>query len=125
VNVTVSIFNVLDIPAFYQYMVDNKLVHPERLNLYLLFSPHQFNITNLTPALKTRALKQFDDFEKEYLNTLPDSTHIRGHIKTVIAAMMSEQSNLSNEFSKSIRGVDAIRDENFLAVYPELGGMMR
>ena len=36
VNVTVSIFNILHVPAFYRYMVQNKFVQPERMNLYLL-----------------------------------------------------------------------------------------
>jgi MoaA/NifB/PqqE/SkfB family radical SAM enzyme len=126
VNVTVSIFNILDIPAFYQYMVDNKLVRPDRMNLYILFSPHQFNIINLTPALKAKALQQFQDFENNYLNTLPDSdtANIRDHVKAVITAMTSEQGARINEFRESINEVDALRDENFISVYPELGEMM-
>jgi MoaA/NifB/PqqE/SkfB family radical SAM enzyme len=124
VNVTVSIFNILDIPAFYQYMVDNKLVRPDRMNLYILFSPHQFNIINLTPALKAKALQQFQDFENNYLNTLPDTTNIRDHVKAIIKAMTSEQGARINEFRESINEVDALRDENFISVYPELGEMM-
>jgi len=125
VNVTVSIFNVLDIPDFYRYMVDNKFVRPELMNLYLLFSPQQFNVNNLAPALKAKALQQFQDFEKNYLSTLSDSANIRDHVNAVITEMMALQGTRANEFRNSIREVDAIRGENFLSIYPELGEMMK
>ena len=38
--------------------------------------------------------------------------------------MTSEQGARINEFRESINEVDALRDENFISVYPELGEMM-
>jgi len=67
VNVTVSILNILDIPAFFRYVVDNKFVEPSRMNLYMLFAPDYFSIIHLPPALKAKAIAQFDDLEKNYL----------------------------------------------------------
>ncbi len=124
VNVTVSILNVLDIPAFYQYMVEHKLVQPDRMNLYLLFSPDEFNVVNLTPALKQKVKQQFEEFEKNYLSTVPNSDNIRSHIKRVIGNMMSEPGKENNDFLNTINEVDAIRDEHFISIYPELGEMM-
>jgi MoaA/NifB/PqqE/SkfB family radical SAM enzyme len=124
INITVSILNVLDIPAFYQYMVEHKLVQPDRMNLYLLFSPDEFNVVNLTPALKEKVKQRFEEFEKNYLSTVPNSNNIRNHIKRVIGNMMSGPGKENNDFRNSISGIDAIRDENFISIYPELREMM-
>jgi hypothetical protein len=42
VNVTVSIFNIMHIPDFFNYLVEHKLVAPERINLYPLMYPKHF-----------------------------------------------------------------------------------
>jgi MoaA/NifB/PqqE/SkfB family radical SAM enzyme len=124
VNVTVSMLNILDIPAFYQYMVDNKFVEPDRMNLYLLFYPQHMNITNLPPAIKEKAKKQFEDFDKNYLRHIPKNENIRNHISAVISYMMGEQGHRLNEFRHWINAVDAIRGERFTEVYPELAELM-
>ena len=124
VNVTLSSLNVLDIPDFYKYMVENKLVQPDRMNLYLLFAPLEFNIVNLTPALKAKVELQFEEFDKNYLSTLPNSQHIRNHIKAVIAHMHSKPEPGHFNFYERVTKLDAIREEDFLSVYPELSEMM-
>lgn len=124
VNSTVSIFNVLHIPAFYQYMVEQKLVLPERMNLYLLFSPSYFNITNLTPRLKKTVIKQFENFESTYLNTLPGSSNIKNHIHAVTAFMLSATGIEQKDFQHWVNAVDGVREESFTATFPELVEMM-
>ena len=124
VNAAVSIFNVLHIPDFYQYMVESKFVRPDRMNLYLLFDPLYFNITNLTPSLKEKALKQFDHFNLNFLNTLSDSARIKNHIQAVINYMLSENGTLQKEFTHWIKTIDALRGENFISIFPELKEMM-
>ena len=125
VNITVSTLNVLDIPAFYQYMIEHKLVQPDRVNLYLLWSPMEFNIVNLTPALKDKVQQQFEEFEKNYLSTITNSGNIRNHIKGVISNMRGKPGSKNNDFRNSINGIDAIREEDFISLYPELGEMMK
>ena len=124
VNITVSILNIMDIPAFYQYLVDNKLAAPDRINLYLLFFPDHFRITNLSPALKEKVLKQFEDFEKNYLANIPNNTQFRNHINAVLSFMMSEQGQSRKEFQHWINAVDTVRGEDFISIYPELSEMM-
>ena len=124
VNATVSIFNVLHIPSFYKYLVEQQLVLPERMNLYLLFSPEYFNITNLTPALKQKAVQQFEELERSYLNTLPDSANIKNHIQAVITYMQSAEGNAQKEFQHWVKAVDNSREENFVSTFPELEEMM-
>jgi len=124
VNVTVSIFNILHVPDFYRYMVEHKLVQPERMNLYLLFDPSYLNITNLPLAVKQKAIAQFEELDKNFLSTLPDASKIRNHISAVITYMMSAQGAEQKEFQHWVSAVDALREENFAAVFPELKEMM-
>lgn len=124
VNVTVSIFNILHIPAFYQYMVDNELVQHDRMNLYLLFDPSYMRITNLPAAVKQKAITQFDELEKNYLKNLPDASRIRNHIKAVINYMMSEDGSEGKEFKYWVKEVDKLRGESFEKVFPELALLM-
>jgi MoaA/NifB/PqqE/SkfB family radical SAM enzyme len=124
VNVTVNIFNVLQVPEFYRYMVENKFVQHDRMNLYLLFFPHYFSIVNLSPALKQKALQQFESLESELLNRLPDASKIRNHVQAVITHMMSENGTKQKEFRHWIKAIDKVRGENFSSTFPELAEMM-
>ncbi|MBK8698390.1 MAG: hypothetical protein IPN29_02100 [Saprospiraceae bacterium] len=85
IDITVSIFNVLRIPEFYKYMVEQRLVQPDRVNLYLLFDPHEQSIRNLPPAMKQTVVALYDDFDKNYLASLPGSARIREHSRAVVA----------------------------------------
>lgn len=124
INVTVSIFNILHIPAFFKYMVENNFVLPNRMNLYLLFDPSYMNITNLPLEIKHKVVAQFDEFDKNYLSALADASNIRNHIKAVVTYMLSAQGTEQKEFQHWVSEIDVLRDENFVSVFPELEGMM-
>ena len=124
VNVTVSMLNILHIPDFYRYLVEQKLVAPERLNLYLLFDPSYMNITNLPPAIKQKAIAQFEALDRDFLSTLPHPAHIRNHIAAVVNYMMSEQGNELDSFRHWIGAVDKVRNEDFVATFPELASLV-
>lgn len=124
VNVTVSIFNVLHIPAFYKHLVENKFVAPERVNLYPLYSPFAFCVTNLTPKLKQQVVNDYANFENTYLKPFSDNTPVKNHLKAVVTLMESKDDNLKKEFQQKINAVDEIRGEKFVEVFPELMDMM-
>jgi MoaA/NifB/PqqE/SkfB family radical SAM enzyme len=124
VNVTISIFNILHIPTFYQYMVEQGLVAPDRMNLYLLFSPEYFSITNLPRSIKNKAVKQFEEMKTGYLNTLADSDRMRDHIKSVVNLMLSKDDGRLSELRQAITEVDAIRNEKFMTTFPELAELI-
>lgn len=124
VNVTANILNVLYIPEFFQYMVDNRLVEPHRMNVYLLFEPPYYNLTNLTPALKQKVLRRYENFERNYLDNIANADNFRNHIRAATAYMMSEDGTLKNEFRHWIKAVDELRGEHFVSVFPELAEMM-
>lgn len=120
VNITVSMFNILDITAFYKYLVENEFVRPERVNLYLLFDPSYFNITNLTPGIKQKVLDDFKDFEDNYLPDNETTANIRNHIETVRNFMLSASGDQLPTFRHWIETVDQLRGEKFREVFPEL-----
>ncbi len=124
IDATVSIFNVMHIPGFYQYMVENKFVEPDRMNLYHLHEPDYFCVTNLTPQLKHKAAGLYDNFISGYLQTLPDASKIKEHVAALIKFMQSEQKEKQAEFQNRINEVDALRNENFASIFPELAGML-
>lgn len=124
INITVSAFNILHIPDFYRHLVDNKFIAPDRVNLYPLFYPHHFAITNLTPTIKEKVRKSFVDFDTQYLSKLANADKIRSHIKAMITLMDSGQQAEQKQFRDSINAVDSIRGENFKSVFPELEELM-
>jgi MoaA/NifB/PqqE/SkfB family radical SAM enzyme len=125
INVTVSILNVLDVPDFYKYMVQNKLVLPERMNLYLLFDPSYLNITNLPLKLKQEVVKRFENLEKSFLSTLPNTQNIRNHIQAVNAYMLSAQGKEQANFKHWITTIDNLRNESFAETFPELAELIK
>lgn len=124
IDVTVSIFNIFSIPAFYQYMVQEQLIRPDRFNLYFLHEPDYFNITNLTSALKEQAKQLYEEFISGPLLQNADTQKLKTHATALIAFMFSEQKVKQQEFRQRVRETDALRHENFETLFPELKEMM-
>ena len=122
--VSVSIFNVFRITEFYKYLVENKLVQPDRVNLYLVFGPKQFSVTNLPESIKVEVVKKFEDFENSYLTTIENTDKIQEHMRSVISYMLSEKSSEGELLKQSINKVDRVRNENFTSTFPELSDIM-
>lgn len=124
VNVTVSIFNVLDIMDFYVYMVKNNFVKPERMNLYLLFGPECFSISQLTPALKELAVNKIEAFLNNELTQIPNSTNFKNHLLSVKSYLVSNHPTHQAELKDRINKVDEVRQEKFSEVFPELAELL-
>lgn len=124
INVTVSILNVLSVPEFYKYMVENNFVEPDRMNLYLLFDPEYFNITNLSPGLKEKVRDKYLKFEEEYLNKIERNSNIKNHLHAILNYMDSKDGDKQKEFQHWVNAVDKLRNEDFIATFPELEEMM-
>lgn len=124
VNVTVSVFNILHLADFYKYMIENNLVEPDRMNLYLLFGPECFSITQLPDSLKQQAAATLDDFERTYLSSVKNNALIKNHIQSVRSYLFSQEPNRQEQLRKRILDVDALREENFSEVFPELRSLL-
>lgn len=123
VNVTVSVLNVFHLPEFIRYLIESNLVSPGRLNLYMLFDPSYFNLTQLPPALKQKAKLQLEQFSETYLSKVSGSKTIREHIESVIKYMMAEQGEQLPELTLWLDKVDQLRGEDFRATFPELSSI--
>jgi len=124
VNMTVSIFNILNVPDFYRHLVDNKLVNSDRMNLYLLFFPHEFCITNLTPSLKAKVHSTYEAFLSGYFSTVSNKGHFENHLQAILNRMDAEQGQLKDRFVQSVSTLDHLRGERFVDVFPELEEML-
>ena len=124
IDATVSVFNIFHIPDFYKYMVENKFIEPDRMNLYLLFDPHYFSIKNLSTPLKQKAIKLYDDFISGYLKSHLNTEKMQEHSAAVIRHMVSEDYNAREELKKQIEDVDAIRKEKFADIFPEISELI-
>ncbi len=125
INATVSIFNIFHIPDFFEYMVENKFVQPERMNLYPLYYPNSFRVTNLPANLKQDIILKYENFERSYLSKFSKDIPIKNHIQALLNYMQSENGVLIEEFQRKVREVDNLRGEDFSTVFPELKGLMQ
>jgi radical SAM protein with 4Fe4S-binding SPASM domain len=125
IDVTVSVLNIFHIPEFYQYMVENKFVHPDRMNLYYLHGPDYFSVTNLTPALKEKAAALYETFISGDLSQVQGFENMKQHSAALIRYMQSDQLHKQEEFKKRILETDTLRNENFTKTFPELSDMMQ
>lgn len=123
IDATVSVFNIFHIPAYYKYLVENKLVAIDRLNLYYLHDPDYFSVTNLTPHLKQNAIELYQNFSAGFLQQLSGTERIKEHCAALIKYMLSENLNKRIEFKNRISEIDELRNEKFTSVFPELIGM--
>ncbi len=124
VNVTVSIFNVFDVCSFYKYMVEEKFIQSDRMNLYLLFGPECFSITQLTPELKEKAADRIDAFMQNEIANIPNHEHFKNHLFSVRQYLFSEQGNLQQALRERILQVDELRGEKFASTFSELADLV-
>ncbi|HWB64256.1 MAG TPA: hypothetical protein VG603_12145, partial [Chitinophagales bacterium] len=119
IDSTVSIFNVLYIPEFYNYLIKNGLIKPGRMSLYLLFDPNYFSIRNLPQKAKKQIELVYNNFIQQ-LASSPETANICQHARSVIKHMFGEDYQLQNEFETEIKKVDELRGENFKEVFSEI-----
>lgn len=124
VNVTVSILNIMHIPDFFKYLVEQKLVKPERVNLYPLMYPQHFCVDNLLPELKVQATELHRNFEKNYLQNNSKYENISNHYNAIITLMNANDRQAKLAFKQAIESVDTIREEDFKTTFPELKSML-
>lgn len=120
VNVAVSLLNVFHLPEFLSYMIDNNFVHQDRINLYLLFGPEYFNLTQLPIGVKAEAEKLLYSFKDHYLQNINGGENIASHIDVIISYMNSKQGDQLSATKDWLVKVDQIRNEDFVKTFPEL-----
>jgi organic radical activating enzyme len=124
INITVSIFNIFDITEFYYYLVTNKFVKADRVNLYLLFGPECFSIAQLTSGLKEKVGRKIEEFMENTLPQIPNSSNFQNHLLSVQSYLNSHEPTHQDQLRERIKKVDEIRNENFVELFPELAELV-
>ena len=128
VNTVYSIFNALTISHFYKYMIDNHFYTPESpvWTLYSMGSPEHLSSHVLPGGYKDQALEQLH-LTIKYMDDLGFRKEQLKEIKQVIPWLASKESwnEQQQEFKEEIKRIDALRGEDFIKTFPELGALYK
>jgi len=128
----VGIMNVLHLPDFYKEWVEEGLLDPMELNLYMVFEPEFYNIQNLPDDFKKRVEDKYQNFLDNYASKFNKRTqkHMYEQLNQVLTHMNHERpfdpvwASYNNEtFTTYNKRLDDMRKENFLEVFPELSDL--
>ncbi|MCP4123218.1 MAG: twitch domain-containing radical SAM protein [Bacteroidetes bacterium] len=125
----VGILNALHIPDFFKDWVDQGLMQPEELNMYVVFEPEFYNLQRLPDFFKKRIEDKYRDFFSGYLSKFNSKvrSYVEGQFIEVLNHMNKDDqfqsasgSYKDNNFITYNRKLDALRNEDLLEVFPEL-----
>ena len=127
INTVLSVFNVLSMQEFYQYLHQTNMFSPHDhvYSLYPMSSPEHLASHILPVKFKLKGVESLNasaayltkhQFKPQHLTPLLDSS------KWLTAVNTWEQQK--EKFKSEIRRLDAIRGESFERVFPELAPLM-
>jgi radical SAM protein with 4Fe4S-binding SPASM domain len=129
ISPTISVFNLLSISEMHQTLVAENHVRPEDVVPTLLVYPQEFNIQILPAELKEMARNRIEN-HLEWLSAqiVSDDKKMKYvhrqylNILTYLNHTGSEKARLN--FPSKIQQLDALREEKFELVFPELAGLL-
>ena len=129
ISPTISVFNLLSIAEMHQTLVAENYVRPEDVVPSLLVYPQEFNIQILPSELKDLARNRIEN-HLEWLGeqTVSDAKKMKyvlrqyWNILTYLNHAGNEKARLN--FPSKIQRLDALREEKFEEVFPELAGLL-
>jgi len=128
VNTVYSIFNALTISHFYKYMIDNHFYTPQSpvWTLFSMGSPEHLSSHVLPGGYKDQALEQLQ-LTLKYMEDLGFRKEQLKEIEQVIPWLNSKDTWDAQEkdFKEEIKRIDALRGENFMNTFPELGALYK
>jgi len=113
----VSIFNVLTLPEFIDYLFQNKLVDSKTTaSFYSLINPDFYSFSIFDDKTRMLAIEKLSD--RQY------NGHIKSQIENVIRHLKSSVVNvdLQKQFKHHTDYYDSIRNRKFVETFPELSG---
>lgn len=120
INCTVNMLNALYLPEIISYLLDEKIIDEDGFNINLLLDPEELSVQVYPEKLKKRVEEELRAFQREKLTDLKFKK-MQQDLDHVIEFMNEKNhANKLNIFQEKTRRLDEIRNENFLAVYPEL-----
>ena len=124
IQVTVSIFNVYDLPDIVDYFLYKLKLSPMLIELSLLQEPEIFSVRLLPDELKeklTEKMKSYSILRLQEFNLDKEIMYLISNIKKIISYTNGSVSNevTKNFVSKTIE-LDRIRNQSMLKVFPNL-----
>ena len=127
INTVVSVFNLLSLNEFYDYLYTNDLYRPTDAGntLFPLITPPEFSGLILPKKYKERAISNIID--------LVGKMHVRGYNETARRSVTSLLSWIYSEntwdqynetFKLEVNRIDRLRGEDFEKTFPELAGLL-
>lgn len=125
INTVFSIFNILTLPEFYQYLASKNILRKDDWyhSLYLAVHPSYYSSKSLPKNLKEQAVNNMKDFvarcQKDYI--------LLGRLtQTGINFTLEDDTWKDNKamFMQHTRSIDKFRNENFFLTFPELSDLL-
>ena len=126
---TISVFNILSISKMHQTLVDSNYVRAEDVIPTLLVYPQEFNIQMLTSDLKKRAQLRIEEhivwLENQPKNDEKKMSYVLRQYRNVLTYLNHRENEEARiKFPQKIQQLDAIREEDFATVFPELKALI-
>ena len=126
-NTVLSVFNVLTINEFYQYLYDNDM-YSNKDSVYMLYNmstPEFLACHILPPDLKIKAKESLVK-TVDFLKSKKFKFHQIKQISDAIPWAMSKDSwdQQKMNFRNEVKRLDKIRGENFKKTFPELSSLL-
>lgn len=120
INCTLSVMNSFNITEFHKEWIEMGLIGLENFRINLVLEPPHMRIQILPEHLKKTVVELYQDHIDNYL--IPNyGNNIINEFKSAIEFVTKEDYNhLLPKFRTLMKKLDAIRNENFLDVFPEL-----
>lgn len=126
-NTVLSVFNILTINDFYQYLYDNDM-YSNKDSIYMLYNmstPEFLACHILPPELKIKAKQSLENTVKFFKDKKFKTAQIQ-QIEDAIPWSISKDSwdQQKVHFRNEVKRLDKIRDENFKKTFPELAVLL-
>lgn len=120
ISPTLSIMNVWQLPEFHRYMINKGYLRPMDLNVNILQSPDNYRIDILPEELRVEIREMYQK-HIEYLEPLDEMKRAANGFKSALQFMDStDNSHRIPAFWKTTTNLDNIRNEDIVAVIPQL-----
>lgn len=119
ISATVSILNVLHIPAFHKSWVDQGLIKPEDFDITMLFSPTYLRVDHSPAQLKEKICGVYNDHIDWLLpkDTLGRATY---GFRSVLSHIKNKHEFDTTDFWNNIDSLDQYHNTRMIDVFPEL-----
>lgn len=121
IAITLSVFNFATLVEYYDYMIDNKLIDHSSMNINIVTDPVWYKPTFLPIEFRSKIAEKYKE-KLNYLqqnNLCPELFLERWQMAINYILSDYEPENLQM-FINATKTIDALRQENFTDVFPEL-----